>query len=131
MVLAGYDTAAGNNTQNNSTVGLVNVLGTINTSTTTSLLSGNNTRGAATVDGTAVWVTGPNGVVYEPTGTALGGTLVDATPNGHAIEVSPAAVSPTGSTDYSPRRTKGVSASKAFRQLFPPPRARRIPFSAG
>ena len=58
LVLAGYNTAAGGTTQGNSTVALVNGNGGVDTSTTTSLLSGNNTRAAASVDGTGVWVAG-------------------------------------------------------------------------
>ena len=80
-MLAGYDTAAGGTTQGNSTVGLVNGNGVVDTSTTTSLLAGNNTRGAASVDGTSVWVAGTDGVVYEADGSS-GGTLVDAASNG-------------------------------------------------
>ena len=57
-MLAGYDTAVGGTTQGNSTVGLVNGSGVVDTSTTTTLLTGNNTRGAASVDGTSVWVDG-------------------------------------------------------------------------
>ncbi len=95
LVLAGYDTAAGGTTQGGSTVGLVNGNGLVDTSTTTALLTGNNTRGAASVDGTSVWVAGADGVVYEADGSS-GGTLIDAASNGHAITVVPAAVSPTG-----------------------------------
>ncbi len=58
LVLAGYDTPVGGTTQGNSTVGLVNGNAVVDTSTTTSLLAGNNTRGAASVNGTSVWVAG-------------------------------------------------------------------------
>ena len=50
--MGGYDTAAGGATQGDSTVGVVDSNGDVNTTTTTSLLSGNNTRGAASADGT-------------------------------------------------------------------------------
>ena len=118
LVLAGYDTAAGGTTQGNSTVGLVNGNGVVNTSTTTTLLSGNNTRGAASVDGSSVWVTGSNGVAYETAGSS-GGTLVEAAPDGRAIEVAPAAVSPTGSNGLYASTNKVTLGVQSFASALP------------
>ena len=95
LVLAGYNQTPGGTTQGTSTVGLVSASGNINTSTTTTLLSGNNTRAATSVDGTGVWVTGPTGLVYETTGSS-GGTSVDTHVNYRDINVATASVSPTG-----------------------------------
>ena len=116
--MAGYDTAAGGLTQGNATVGLVNGSGVVNTSTTTALLSGNNTRGAASVDGSSVWVAGANGVVYETAGSS-GGTLIDATPNGRTIEVAPAAVSPTGSNGLYAATNKTTFGVQGFSSALP------------
>ena len=132
LVVAGYDAAAGGKTQNNSTVGLVNSNGVVNTSTTTTLLSGNNTRSAASVNGTSVYVGGNNGVVYEATGTSLGGTLVDTSPNTREVEIAPAADSrherqPTIRVDQQVEsRRPTVSRLPCPSKL----RVQRIPFSA-
>ena len=119
LVLAGYDTAAGGNTQNNSTIGLVSASGAVNTSTTTSLLSGNNTRSAASVDGTSVWVGGNNGVVNEPTGTTLGGTLVATGPNTRELEIAPATVSPTSANQLYASTNKGSLGVQSFSPPLP------------
>ncbi|HEX4143090.1 MAG TPA: hypothetical protein VHY91_06040, partial [Pirellulales bacterium] len=118
LVLAGYDTAAGGNTQGNTTIGLVNANGGVNTTTTTALLSGNNTRAATSLDGSTVWVTGPDGVVEETTGTSMGGTDV-ATLNGRMLQVVPAAVSPTGSTSLFGSTNKGSLGVQSFSPPLP------------
>ena len=119
LVLAGYDTVAGGTTQRNSTIGLVNASGVVDTSTTTTLLSGNNTRSAASVNGTSVYVAGNNGVVYEPTGTSLGGTLVDGSPNAREVEIAPAAVSPTSNTQLFASTNKGSLGVQSFSPALP------------
>ncbi len=77
LVLAGYDETTGlaNGTNTDTTIGLVNSAGVINTTTTTNLLaaSGNTTRNATSLDGTSVWASNQNGVLYETTGTSMGG----------------------------------------------------------
>ena len=96
LVLAGYDTAAGGNTQNNSTVGLVNANGTVNTSTTTVTAEREQhpqrrvrrwierlDRGATT------------GSCTNRRGPAWVGHSLTTAPNGREVEVAPAAVSPT------------------------------------
>ncbi len=129
LVLAGYDTAAGGKTQNNSTIALVNNSGTVNSSTTTTLLSGNNTRSAASVDGTSVWAAGNNGVVYETTGTSLGGTLVDGAEH-REVEIAPAASSPTSNNQLFASTNKGSLGVQEFSPSLPTfLRARQIPFS--
>ena len=96
LVIAGYDVTVGATTQTSSTIGLIDNSGNINTSTTTSALSGNNTRGATSLDGSAIWVTGPKGIVYATTGSSGASTIVGT--NFRALSVVPAAVSPTGVT---------------------------------
>jgi PEP-CTERM motif len=95
LVVAGYAVGVGVTTQTTSTIGLIDASGNINTSTTTSQLSGNNTRSATSVDGTGVYVTGPKGVIFESTG-ASSGTSLDGSTNFHNVEVVSAATSPTG-----------------------------------
>ncbi len=119
LVLAGYDATAGGKTQNNSTFGLVSSTGAVNTSTTTSLLSGNNTRSAASVDGTSIWAGGNNGIVYETTGTSLGGTVVDGAPNSREVEIAPAASSPTGVNQLFASTNKGSLGVQAFTPALP------------
>jgi hypothetical protein len=95
LVLAGYDVGVGVTTQTNSTVGLVDSAGDVDTTTTTALLSGNNTRAATSTDGSEVWITGPKGVIAEADGSS-GGTSISGQ-NLRVISVVPASVSPTGS----------------------------------
>ncbi len=95
LVAAGYNVAVGATTQTGSTVGLVDASGNIDTSTTTTLLTGNNTRAAASIDGSHVWVTGPAGLVYIADG-ASGGTNIATTVNLRTVQVTPASVSPSG-----------------------------------
>jgi len=94
LVVAGYDVGVGGTTQGMSTIGLVDSFGNFNTSTTTNALSGNNTRGATSVDGNEVWVTGPVGLVYAPIGSS--GTNIDNNVNLRALAIVPASISPTG-----------------------------------
>jgi len=99
LVIGGYDVGVGGTTQGESTVGLISNAGSIDTSTTTEALTGNNTRGAASDDGNEVWVGGPAGLVYAAVGssdsTALS-TKNMAASNLRALAIVPAAVSPTG-----------------------------------
>ena len=97
LVVAGYDVAVGGTTQITSTVGLINAAGAIDTSTTTNLLTGNNTRGAASTNGTQLWVTGPKGLASITAGTASGGSDIASSVNMDGLAVVPASVSPTGS----------------------------------
>ncbi len=120
LVVSGYDATLSGTKQQDSTIGLVDANGNINTSTTTSLLTGNNTRGAASEDGTSVWVTGPAGVVYETTGTNLGGTNVDSAGNFRAMSVVPTSVSPTGSDGLFASSNKAFGVSN-FSPALPTP----------
>jgi hypothetical protein len=96
LVVAGYDVGIGGKTQATSTVGLVQVsTGNIDTSITTTLLSGNNTRSATSTDGSQVWVAGPAGIINVADGGA-GATSIAAS-NVRDVEIIPALVSPTGS----------------------------------
>jgi len=97
LVLAGYDVGVGGTTQTTSTIGLINAAGVIDTSTTTTLLSGNNTRGAASSDGTQLWVTGPKGLASITADTTSGGSNIDSSENMDGLAVVPASVSPSGS----------------------------------
>ena len=124
LVLAGYDETTGlstNPTSIASTVALVNGAGTINTSTTTNLLeaSGNSTRNATSFDGTSIWTSDQNGVVYETTGTSMGGTLVDSKPNGREMDVVPAADSPTASDALFASTNKGSLGVQDFTPALP------------
>ena len=116
LVVAGYDQTVGGKTQLNSTVGLVDANGDVNTTTTSSQLSGNNTRGAASVDGTSVWIGGANGTVYETTGTVqtganTGGTLIDTKPSARSMQIVPAAVSPESVSGNGVNALLAVSSS--------------------
>jgi hypothetical protein len=98
LAVAGYDVGIGATTQGESTVGLINNAANINTTTTTDALSGNNTRGAASDDGNEVWVGGPAGLVYAAVGSSDSTLLSSkniAAPNIRALEIVPAAASPT------------------------------------
>ncbi|HEX3999515.1 MAG TPA: PEP-CTERM sorting domain-containing protein [Pirellulales bacterium] len=99
LVGAGYDVGVGGTTQGESTVGLINNAGSIDTTTTTDALGGNNTRSATSDDGNEVWIAGPNGLVYTTLGssdsTALSTKNIDAS-NLRSLSIVPAAVSPTG-----------------------------------
>ncbi len=95
LVVAGYDIGVGGTTQGTSTIGLINAAGAVNTSTTTTALSGNNTRSATSIDGTDVWVAGANAIAAVTTGTS-GGTAI-STRNTRDVIIAPASVSPTGS----------------------------------
>ena len=99
LVIGGYDVGVGGTTQGESTVGLIRNAGSIDTSTTTDALAGNNTRGAASDDGNEVWVGGPVGLVYAPVGSSVSTTLSNknlATSNLRSLAIVPAAMSPTG-----------------------------------
>jgi hypothetical protein len=98
LVVAGYDVGVGGTTQATSTVGLVQVsTGNIDTTTTTTGLSGNNTRSATSTDGSQVWVTGPGGIINLTDGGSGAGTSIAGKINYRDIQVVSAAVSPTGS----------------------------------
>ena len=65
ITLTGYDTIPGFAGVTSSTtvarvVGFLDYTGAVNTTTTTDGYSGNNIRGAVTVDGTAFWTSGPS-----------------------------------------------------------------------
>ncbi len=110
LVAAGYDVGVGGTTQGTSTVGLIDPSGDVDTSTTTSQLSTNNTRSATSIDGSEVWVTGPQGVVAEPEGSSSGNMI--ATRNLRLISIAPVSVSPTESTQLfgsSNKSSLGVS----------------------
>jgi autotransporter-associated beta strand protein len=95
LVVAGYDVGVGGTTQGASTIGLIDASGTVDSSTTTDLESGNNTRSATSIDGTEVWVAGANTVVAVAADTS-GGTAI-STRNSRDVVIAPASVSPTGS----------------------------------
>jgi autotransporter-associated beta strand protein len=99
LVVGGYDVGVGAVTQGNSTVALINASGAVDSSTTTTLLATNNTRGATSDDGSSVWVGGPEGLVFIPTGTSLGGDKVISGSKGNLrdVVIAPASTSPTGS----------------------------------
>jgi len=107
LVIGGNDTGVGGTTQKNSTVGLIDANGDIDTSTTTTLLTGNNTRSATSVDGSEVWVGGANGIVAEADGSSSG-TLITSE-NSRELTIAPASVSPTSSTQIfdSTQKTPG------------------------
>ncbi len=87
LVFTGYDAALGTTSVAGTassavarTIGLAAADGTINTSTTTTLFSGNNPRGATSTDGTDLWVVGGNsGVIYTTSGSSGPGTVVSTT----------------------------------------------------
>ena len=111
LVMGGYDVGVGGTTQGTSTVGLVDSSGNVDTSTTTTGLSGNNTRSATSVDGSEVWVAGAAGVVAEADGSSSGNMI--ATRNIRAVGVAPASVSPTGSAQLygsSNKSSLGISS---------------------
>jgi hypothetical protein len=117
LVVAGYDVGVGGTTQGASTVGLIDSGGNINTTTTTDLLSGNNTRGAASLDGNEVWVTGPEGLVYATTGSS--GANIDNNVNFRAISVVPAAVSPTAVNELLASSNKSTLGVLQFTPALP------------
>jgi hypothetical protein len=71
VTLAGYDAPVGTasvastaGSTVNRVVGRLAADGTLDTSTSTTALSGNNIRGATTDDGSRFWAVGPGGVQY-------------------------------------------------------------------
>ena len=101
LVLTGYDAGVGTanlaattSASVNRVVGLVDSAGAINTTTVfTTAFSGNNIRGAASVDGTAVWASGTasmpanGGVWYEVTGTSSATQILATPSNDRAVEI--------------------------------------------
>jgi hypothetical protein len=87
VVVGGYAASVGTSSvastsgsSTNRVVARISASGAIDTSTHTTLLSGNNIRGAATADGSAYWLTGAsNGAVYVAHGSS-GGTSILSTP---------------------------------------------------
>ncbi len=110
LVVGGYDVGVSGTTQGSSTVGLINASGNVDTSTTTSQLSGNNTRSATSSDGSEVWVAGASGTVAQTDGSSSGNIL--STKNVRVISIVPTSVSPTGSTQLyvSSDKTNGISS---------------------
>jgi hypothetical protein len=101
LVAGGYDVGVGGTTQGTSTVGLIDASGNIDTSTTTSQLSGNNTRSATSTDGSEVWVAGAADIVAEADGSSSGNAI--STRNVREISVVSASVLPTGSVSGNTR----------------------------
>ena len=101
LVLTGYDAAVGTagvaattSAAVNRVVGLVGADGGINTTTTTAVaFSGSNIRGAASVDGSAVWMSGTassaanGGVWYETTGATTATQVLGAPSNDRAVAI--------------------------------------------
>jgi hypothetical protein len=96
LVAGGYDVGVGGTTQGTSTIALIDPSGSVNTSTTTNQLSGNNTRSATSVDGTEVWVAGAAGIVAQATGSSSGNMI--STRNIREVSAVPGSVSPSGLT---------------------------------
>lgn len=85
ITLAGYDAAVGTTgIPNTPAIGInrvaarIDAAGNVDTSTTVNnQFSGNNVRGATTLDGTSIWLAGASGgVVFAPLGNSAGGTQV-------------------------------------------------------
>ena len=87
LLVTGYDANPGTASiasTNSATVarvvGVVDVAGNINTSTSTTSFSGNNIRSAISSNGTDIWMAGANtGVVYTQLGGSGAGTVVSST----------------------------------------------------
>jgi hypothetical protein len=83
LALAGYNATVGTTSVATSTVGrvvgIVDNYGEINTSTIIpTAISGNNIRGAVTTNGTDIWATGPNGIIYTTVGSNSNGVALSS-----------------------------------------------------
>jgi hypothetical protein len=83
LALAGYNASVGNASVATSivgrVVGIVDNFGEINTSTIIpTAISGNNIRGAVTTNGTDIWATGPNGIIYTTIGNNSNGVSLSS-----------------------------------------------------